>query len=345
MSVRQTAAALGARSDVDIIPYVCSFRGRLEPGMRRLPLPAAVAQRLWARLPGPRLDRWLAPAQVVHGTNYVVGPSRLPRVVSVYDCWFLRNPEHASADVARAGRVLRRAAATGAMIHASSTATADAVRELLATDRVVVVPLAALPYQAPDLTGPAPIAELIGVPFILALGTLERRKNLPRLIAAFGQLGGDHQRLRLVLAGADGDDCDAIHAAIDTLPADLHGRVILTGRIDDRVKSWLLSKAQVLAYPSLDEGFGFPLLEAMQHQLPVVASTAGSIPEVAGEAAILVPADDVTALAGAIAATLDPDGERTRLIAAGTARLAHFSWDDTADQLTRLYRQVVLEGA
>jgi glycosyltransferase involved in cell wall biosynthesis len=341
-AVQQIVTALGERDDLSLSTYALSFRGQLPPGMTRLPLPALVAHRLWAHADHPRLDRWLRPAQVVHGTNYVVPPSALPRLVSVYDCWFLRNTEHASGDVARAGRVLRRAVAGGAMVHASSHATARAVREILGAERVEVIPLAALPVVGSGRS--TPIAELRDAPFIVSIGTLERRKNIPRLVRAFGAIAPAHQSLRLVLAGADGDDRRDIDTAIDELPNGTSARIVRTGRIDDDVKCWLLTHARMLAYASLDEGFGFPLLEAMQHDLPVVASTRGSIPEVAGDAAILVDADDTDALAHALETVLTDESTRQRLVQNGRARVAAFSWADTADQLAGLYHRLAQEG-
>jgi glycosyltransferase involved in cell wall biosynthesis len=345
-AVGQMITAIGERDDVVLHPYALSMRGRLRPGMVRLPLPAAVAQWMWARADFPRLDWRLRPASVLHGTNYAVGPSHLPRVVSVYDCWFLRNREQASPVVDRVGRVLRRAVAGGAVVHASSHATADAVRELLNTERIEVIPLAALPLPtAPSDDKPAPIAELAGLPYILSIGTLEKRKNLPALIAAFAQMAAPHEDLRLVLAGADGDDRLAIDTALDALPPALRERVMRTDRIDDAVKHWLLANAQVLAYPSLDEGFGFPLLEAMQYKLPVVASTRGSIPEVAGDAALLIDPLDRTALAAALNIALTDSAERDRLVRNGTARVAAFSWAQTAEQLAALYHRLAGEGS
>lgn len=343
MAVQHMAAALDRRDDVTLNRYACSFRGTLLGGMTRLPLPAAVAQRMWAATSLPRVDRWLRPADLIHGTNYTVPPSRLPRIVTVYDCWFLRHPQHAGGDVGRAGKVLRRAVATGAVVHASSHATASAVRDLLGAERVEVIPLAALP--ALELTNvAAPVAELEGVPFILALGTLERRKNLPRLIAAFGRIAAAQSTVRLVIAGADGDDRGPIDAAIDALAPAARDRVMLTGRITPASKQWLLGSATLLAYPSLDEGFGFPLLEAMQAGVPVVASTAGSIPEVAGDAALLVDADDVDALAAALQLVLADESVRSSLVSAGMKRVTQFSWTATASALADLYHRTVREG-
>ena len=289
------------------------------------------------------MDRFLRPAEVIHGTNYTVPPSRLPRVVTVYDCWFLRHPDQASAHVTRAGQVLRRAVNTGAVVHACSTATADAVRELLHTSRVEVIPFAALPsHTEPSTT--SPVAELQGVPYVLALGTLERRKNLSSLVTAFGHVAAHQPDLRLVLAGSDGDDRAAVNTAIDTLQPSARKRVLLTGRIDEAAKEWLLHNAMVLAYPSLDEGFGFPLLEAMRHDVPVVASDAGSIPEVAADAALLVPARDVSALADALStATTDPS-IRDALVRAGRRRLDHYSWQRSASLLAALYQRMASEG-
>ena len=133
--------ALAADPGVELIPYVTSFRARPGDGVRRLPFPAALAHRTWQRVDWPRGGRALAGAEVVHGTNYVVPPSPRPRLVSVYDSWFLRHPDQAGGDVRRAGAVLRRAIGRGVTVHASSHATADALRELFPGVRVDVVHL------------------------------------------------------------------------------------------------------------------------------------------------------------------------------------------------------------
>jgi glycosyltransferase involved in cell wall biosynthesis len=329
--------ALGALPEVTLDPYVVSFRARPEPGVRRLPLPAGLAVRGWAHGRHPSADRWLRGAQVVHGTNYVVPATRLPSVVSVYDCWSLRHPELANPAVRRAGRALRAGVARGAVVHAGSAATADAVRELFPGAAVATVHLGALPVPAPATRPPVPM--LAGRPYVLAVGTIERRKGLPALVRAFGEL--QHPDLALVIAGAPGDDSDALRDAIDTLGSVGAGRVLLTGRIDEPTRSWLLRHATVLAYPSLDEGCGFPLLDAMQVGTPVVATRAGSIPEVAGDAALLVPPHDHHALAGALQRAVDDDALRAGLVEAGQRRWPRFGWDACARGLLEMYRRTV----
>jgi len=336
-AVEHLHRALGVHDDVALLDYVLSARSRPQPPTRKLPLPAALAHRIWAHTSHPRVDRWLDGAQLVHGTNYVVPPARIPRLVSVYDCWFLRHDDEANPAVRRGGAVLRRAVSEGAVVHTSSHATEAAVRELLPGAEVHTVHLGPLPL--PPAPAQSPIAALDGVRYVLAIGTIERRKNLPRLVQAFGLLAATHPDVQLVLAGGDGDDRPAVNAAVDAL-GPMASRVVFTGRVDDGVRSWLLRHAAVLAYPSLDEGFGFPLLDAMQAGVPVVASNAGSIPEVAGEAALLCAATDVDGLATALAAVLDDEAVAAGLVAAGAARCQQFSWQRCADEMVALYRQV-----
>jgi glycosyltransferase involved in cell wall biosynthesis len=113
------------------------------------------------------------------------------------------------------------------------------------------------------------------------------------------------------------------------------------GRVDEPSRGWLLRHASVVAYPSLDEGFGFPLLDAMQAGTPLVASSAGSIPEVAGDAALLCDPFDTGALAGALVTALTDVPARHRLIAAGARRWQQFSWQRCAAEMVELYGRVV----
>lgn len=332
--------ALSQRDDVVLAPYVTSARARLRSPERRLPIPAAAALRLWAHR-SPPVDRWLGPHDVVHGTNYVVPPTRSPRLVSVYDCWFLEHPEDAVDDVRLASAVLRRAVHDGAHVVTSSDATTRRVRDLLGTDRIHTVLLG--PPPTPVVDPDAPIATLPALheqPFVLAIGTMERRKNLPTLVDAFGRLAREHDTVRLVIAGAPGNDTAAVDRAIGRLVPDAASRVVRTGPVDEPTKTWLLTNARALAYPSLDEGFGFPILEAQQAGTPVVASTAGSIPQIAGAAALLSPARDAEALAANLFWVVTNDDMHAKLARRGRANVGRFSWAATAERLATIYREL-----
>ena len=339
-AVAWTVDALADRDDLELRRYVTSARANVRATERRLPVPAGVALRLWAHRSAP-MDRWLGNPDLVHGTNYVVPPARCPRVVSVYDCWFLEHPEDADPDVLRAAAVLRRSVADGAHVVTSSDATTRRVRELLDTERVRTVLLGPPPAEttAPDTDAPPGLPQLSD--FILALGTIERRKNLPTLVDAFGRLAREHATVRLVIAGAAGNDVAAVDRAIARLPPEIAERVLRTGVVDNATKRWLLTNARALAYPSLDEGFGFPVLEAQQLGTPVVASTAGSIPQIAGAAALLSPARDVEALAANLYWIVDNDEMHAKLVRRGHANVERFSWTSTAAQYHTMYEEIV----
>jgi len=339
-ALRQRASIEGDSTDFE--SYLTSLRARTRSGERRLPMPAAMALRLWAHR-SPPMDRWLGRPDVVHGTNYVVPPADCARVVSVYDCWFLEHPEDAEPDVRRAADVLRRSVADGAHVVTSSDATTRRVRELLGTDRVRTILLGPPhPGNGGEKSGRRRtiIPELEDQPFVLALGTMERRKNLTTLVNAFGRLAHEHESVRLVIAGAAANDTDAVNRSIARLQPDIAARIIRTGPVDDTTKQWLLSAARTLAYPSLDEGFGFPILEAQQTGTPVVASTAGSIPQIAGAAALLSPARDAEALAANLYWIVTNDEMHAKLVRRGHTNLRRFSWEATASRLTDTYHEV-----
>ncbi len=338
-AVAWTVDALAEREGLELRRYVTSARARLRDSERRIPMPAAAAVRMWARRSAP-MDRWLGHPDVVHGTNYVVPPTRCPRVVSVYDCWFLEHPEDAEPDVLRAAAVLRRAAADGADVVTSSDATTRRVRELLGTERVRTVLLGPPPVDTEATATDAPLGLPLLSDFVLALGTIERRKNLPTLVDAFGRVAREQANVRLVIAGAAGNDVAAVDRAIARLAPEIAERVVRTGIVDGATKRWLLANARALAYPSLDEGFGFPILEAQQAGTPVVASTAGSIPQIAGAAALLSPARDVEALAANLYWIVTDDEMHAKLVRRGRVNVARFSWASTAAQYHAMYEEL-----
>jgi glycosyltransferase involved in cell wall biosynthesis len=199
-----------------------------------------------------------------------------------------------------------------------------------------------VPFGIPALgpSEPPPAAADTARPYVLALGTLEPRKNLPMLVRAFGAVASDHPDVRLVLAGRDGPARPAVDAALSTLPTDVRARVVFTGPVDDGERRGLLERARLLAYPSLYEGFGFPMLEAMTLGVPVLSARAGAHPEVAGDAAELADPTDLDALAVGLDRLLTDEARRRELVERGHARVRAFSWDDAARGLSALYRRL-----
>jgi alpha-1,3-rhamnosyl/mannosyltransferase len=181
--------------------------------------------------------------------------------------------------------------------------------------------------------------------FVLAVGTAQPRKNLPRLVESVRRArdasAGD---LQLVLVGPrEGGRGSATHElerAIDA--ANGHGWVHRAGYVTDEVLAALYSTARAVAFPSLYEGFGLPALEALACGAVLVASSAGALPEVCGDAALLVPPEDVDALAAALASAVSDEVVRERLRAAGPPQAARFTWERTAQLTVAAYRAVVV---
>jgi glycosyltransferase involved in cell wall biosynthesis len=355
-AVAEIVAALRAlEAGPDLVPYTLSTRARLHrdsvpTDTRFVPIPARILLRSWVRADAPRIDRWLRPAQVVHATNYLAPPSRLPTLVSVYDCSFVRYPELCTPEVRAFDPVIRRAVARGATLHTASDFVADEIEEIFgrglrAAGRLVVIPLG-VPSLGAVAQMPADVESALGgSPFIIAIGTLEPRKNFAHLVGAFGELAAEHPDVRLVIAGHDGPARPEILAAIARLDTGAGERVVLAGGISDAGRRALLENATLLAYPSIYEGFGFPVLEAMTAGVPVVAARAGSIPEVAGDAALLFEPTNEHDLAREMDRVLTDDAIRSELIARGRDRVHAFSWDHTARALASCYRRVAEQPA
>jgi glycosyltransferase involved in cell wall biosynthesis len=174
--------------------------------------------------------------------------------------------------------------------------------------------------------------------YVLSIGTAEPRKDLPGLVRAFGDVAARHDDVFLVLAGPPGWGEAALEAAVDSSPA--RGRIVRTGWMEPSDLAAVLLDAAVLAYPSRYEGFGFPPLQAMTAGVPVVATRAGSLPEVLGDGALLVEVGDHDGLVESLSLCLDDDAVRTALVTAGSARVAGFGWDRCGAGLEALYRDV-----
>ncbi|MGQ0823961.1 MAG: glycosyltransferase family 4 protein [Actinomycetota bacterium] len=334
----------------DLVPYTLSLRARqssddVPEGTRFVPLPARALLAAWGRSNTPRIDRWIRPARVLHATNYLCPPSALPSVVSVYDCSFVRYAELCTPEVRAVGPIVRRAIARGVTVHTTSQFVADEIEDafapgLRAAGRLVVVPLGIPPIGSVAEMPTGLDARIAGAPFVLAIGTIEPRKNYAHLVGAFVKIATQHPDLRLVIAGQDGPARSDVDAAIERLPPDVRARVVLPGSVSDPTRRALLDRAALLAYPSIYEGFGFPALEAMTAGVPVVAARAGAIPEIAGDAALLVEPTDENQIADAMHRVLADADTRRELVARGRDRVREFSWQDTARGLAACYRRL-----
>lgn len=323
---------------------VVSWRGRsqvasaLPTGIstRSLLFPARLAHRAWAHLRWPALRGF----DVVHGPNFVVPPAPgAVEVVSVHDFSPWHHPQFVNPTARAYPGLVRRAVERGAHIHVDSAFVGAEAVDILGVppDRVHLVHLGFDPQdQGEAVRG----VELVGGPYVLALGTLEPRKDLPTLVAAMAQVwGGRHPReARLVVAGPDGWGSAAFAGAVEAHGA--QDRVVRLGYVSDSDRADLLAGASCLAFPSLYEGFGLPPLEAMAAGTPVVTTTAGSLPEICGDAALQVEPGDPGALAGAIARVLDDPALASSLVDAGRDRIRAFSWDRAADQMVGLYQRL-----
>jgi glycosyltransferase involved in cell wall biosynthesis len=279
-----------------------------------------------------------------HGTvNVLPFGLRCRSVVTIHDLAFLRFPEQVTAKRYRylklmIGNSARRADA----VIVPSVATGEDVAELLGAraERIAVVPLG-----VSDRFSPAIGAEIDRVrqrydltrPFVLAVGTIEPRKNLPRLIAGMAELR-DQIEEDLVMAGPTGWLTDEVEQAITR--SELGERIRRPGYIEEGDLVPLYSAASVVAMPSLYEGFGLPVLEAMATGAVVVTSNVSSLPEVAGGAAVLVDPMSVGSIAEGLRTSITDQELRARLRRDAIERARQFTWERTARETMAVYRSI-----
>ncbi len=313
--------------------------GYVSDGVRwvpsRLPTRHAPGRIVWEQIVAPivsaraGLDVLFCPVNVVPLANPV------PSVVTVHDLAFLAYPEAFHTAKRRYLTAMTRLSVRRArhIIAVSAHTRDDLVHHFgVRPERVTVIPNAAderyRPADTPDDITRFKAANALPDRFILFVGTLEPRKNLRRLIEAFALFSGDDPGVKLVIVGASGWLTSDLAPLVQS--RGLSDRIIFTGYVpDDDLPLWYQA-ATVFCYPSLYEGFGLPLLEAMACGVPVVTSRTSSLPEVAGDAARLVDPTDICGLASTLQSVLANDARRQAMSEAGIARSHAYSWERTA---------------
>jgi glycosyltransferase involved in cell wall biosynthesis len=330
----RTADAIVDRGDVELIgvagrhrrPPDAEWRPRIP--WRQLPLHGPWLYQSWLYLGRPRPESVTGHVDVVHATSIIPCPTRRPLVVTVHDVAFLHRPEQFTR---HGNRVFRRSLAKvrrdADLILCSSQATMDDCEMLgFASSRLRHVPLG---VEATAVGGDAVArvraAYALPEQFLLFVGTVEPRKNLRRLADAVAALD---EPLPLVVAGARGWGDAA--AAID-------GDVRFLGFVPIDDLHALYAAAEVFCYPSLHEGYGLPVLEAMVQGAPVVTSAGTATAEAAGGAAVLVDPHDTADIARGIE---EARARRGELRDAGIARAARATWTATAEETVRAYREL-----
>jgi glycosyltransferase involved in cell wall biosynthesis len=294
-------------------------------------VPARLVERWWRAIPWPVLEQLAGSADLVHASGLLVPRTRRPLVVTVHDVAALRYPELHPARHVFKQQVLLAALDRASVIVTVSHATADDLAHLgIEDERLVVAPLGVTLLPKPELPAPD---ENIGRGYLLAVGETSPRKRYSVLLRALARLGGD---VRLVIAGPPARDeirLQSLVAALGVSP-----RVTRLGLVSDAALAGLYSGALALCFPSVAEGFGLPVLEAMAAGLPVLASDIPATRELAGNAALYVSGDEEQAWADAIESVISDAPLRARLAEAGRQRAAEFTWQRTATATLSAYR-------
>jgi glycosyltransferase involved in cell wall biosynthesis len=303
--------------------------------------PARVYQPLAWRTGFPRIEWLVGDYDLFLATNFLPpATGRLRRVVPVvHDLAFVRYPGTAPhVDERWRRRLLAAVLAAPGVIVPSNAVRDDLILFAPSIDPTRVHVVHHGVEQATFTAAPAPVIDdvrrrfAIGRRYALSIGGIEPRKNLTALVRAFG-LVADPDVWLVIAGGAVNWFPEAsaqVDAAVEALPLEVRARVVRTGYVSDPDRVALLSGAEVLAYPSLAEGFGFPVLEAFAANVPVLTSNTSSLPEVAGDAAVLVDPTDPGSIAAGLDELFSDSDLRAMLRAKGLARVTGFTWERCA---------------
>ena len=341
------ARALSQRADTNVQGISAFHITQPSPDFRpsidvkKLLFPRPFLYESWSRTSIPRLHT--TDHDIVHSTTIVPPPAGdKPLVVNVHDLAFRRFPERFPQRARRLfercwKRVLERA---DAVLCPSAATSADLLAAGLDVDRLHLVPLGHDPQIVTAQTA-LQVRQKFGIDgdFILAAGTLEPRKNIPALIEAFRELAPKTD-VQLLLAGPTGWGITP-EELLEPVDDFTKKRISITGEITTTELAALYTEATVFCYPSLLEGFGLPVLEAMSYRTPVVTSKGTSTEEVAGDAAVTVNPSSVFEISEALTHLLNDKSAAQEIADAGYQRSKLFSWDKAASTTVEIYRKLL----
>jgi glycosyltransferase involved in cell wall biosynthesis len=329
------------------LSLACSLRDPADlpvavpPAVRRLKLDVANPYR---RIPFAFAALARREGAALAHTHYFASPRlRCPVVVTVHDVSYARAPELFSRRDRSLLRFVRGSVRRAARVIAVSEFTRADVCELYGLDRakVVAIPNGVDAAFRPVADAGARVHRRFGIdrPYVLCVGALQPRKNVPLAIEAYAALAGRGTDCELVVAGGDrGGRLDVLDAILRTR---LTGRVHLLGHVEDSELPALYSAARALVFPSLYEGFGLPALEAMACGTPVIASNTTGLAEAVGDAGLTIDPLSAEELTEAMRRVLGDEALRERLAAAGRVRAAEFTWARAAGATAAVYRQAL----
>lgn len=335
------ARGVGSTGEAEIVGVAAAHRGPPpEPWVppfevRSLPLPRIALYESWHRLRRPRVERATGRVDVIHATAFPTPPRSAPLVLTIHDLAWIEDRSHFTPrGLSFFRRGLDLALRDADLVVCPSEATRrDCLANGFAPERVRVVPLGVDATRArPDAVEECKSRHGLARPYVLWAGTIEPRKNLPRLLDAYRRLDHDAD---LVLVGPKGWNED-----LDALLGDDRERVHVLGFVPAPDLPALYAGAAVFCFPSLMEGFGFPVLEAMAQGTPVVTSAGTSTEELASGAGMLVDPRDPASIAAGIAEVLGDERRREELESAGLERAADYTWERTGRMLVDAYREV-----
>ncbi|NNF53607.1 MAG: glycosyltransferase family 4 protein [Acidimicrobiales bacterium] len=347
--VQRLSAAVANDPDLTLRPIALTGRSRITLN-RQLPdnvapvtrsFPARPLLEAWRRADLPTVGMLFGSVDLVHGTNFYCPPAGkgAPEVLSVHDTGPWLRPNEVDRTARLFPALAERAIARGAHVHTLSVTAGKEIQALLGidADHLHPIPLAVDPVPAVELSGRW-LTKVGDRPFVLAIGTVEPRKQFPELVRACSALFAEISNLQVVIAGGPGPDSARLAAAVEEL-GEWSDRIHLAGFVSRNERHALLRAASVVVSAAKTEGFGMVPLEAMAAGTPVIATNSGAQPEICGDAAALVPVGDWDALTIAIGEVLG--GDNFALIDAGRRQAARFTWKRTTDSILALYRELL----